>query len=82
MKAQFSVEEKKKYRFRKHIKDHLFEYILDLIGPVLLTLLVLYLCKAEDYLYGIAVSVAYSAGKLVYRLRSYQKEHIDVDRKQ
>lgn len=79
MNQHFTVEEKRKFRFQKHIKNHLFEYILDLIGPVLLTLLILYLCGAERYLYGIALSAAYSAGRLAYRLRCYKKEYIDLE---
>ena len=65
--------------FRKHIKNHLLEYAFDLIGPVLLTAFLLYLCKAEEFLYGIALSVAYSVGKLLYNLYHYKKEYIDID---
>ena len=28
MESNFSVEEKRKFMLKKHIKDHLFEYIL------------------------------------------------------
>ena len=65
--------------FKKHIKNHLLEYILDFIGPVLLTVFFLYVCKAEEILYGLILSVAYSAGKLVYNLYYYRKEYIDID---
>lgn len=77
--SQFSMEEKRKYMFQKHIKDHLLEYILDFIGPLLLTILLLYLCKAEKIIYGIILSVVYSSSKLIYNLYHYKKEHIDVD---
>ena len=40
----FSKEEKKRYKFKKHMKDHLFEYVLDFIGPILLTCIILYMC--------------------------------------
>lgn len=79
MKSNFSKEEKRKYMFKKHIKNHLFEYILDLIGPTLLTLLLLYLCKAENYIYGIALSIAYSFGRISYNLYHYKKEYIDIN---
>lgn len=81
MKSSFSKEEKRNYMFKKHIKEHLFEYILDFIGPVLLTALILYLCKAQEFVYGILLSVAYSLGKLIYRLYHYKKEYINVDNK-
>ena len=79
MDSSFSKEEKRKFMLKKHIKDHLFEYILDIIGPVILTILVLYLCKAQDYIYGIILSLAYSLGKVLYNIRYYKKEYIDVD---
>lgn len=79
MENHFSKEEKRKYRVKKHIKDHLFEYILDIIGPLLFTMLLLYLCKAENYVYGIILSIAYSFGKILYNLHYYKKEHIDMD---
>ena len=77
--SKFSMEEKRKFMFKKHIKNHLFEYILDFIVPLLFTILLLYLCKAEKMIYGIILSLAYSCGKLVYNLYHYKKEYIDVD---
>ena len=56
-----------------------FEYILDFVGPILLTVLMLYLCKAEEYIYGIVLSFFYSLGKLVYSLYHYKKEYLEVD---
>lgn len=79
MKNSFTIKERKKDLFFRHIKNHLLEYILDFIGPILLTLLILYLCKAEKFLYGILFSTFYSLGKLVYNLYHYKKEYLDVD---
>lgn len=79
MKDKFTIEEKRKYMFKKHLKDHLIEYILDFIGPIVLTALLLYLCKAEEYIYGILLSTAYSLGKMVYNFYHYKKEYVDVD---
>jgi len=75
----FSKEEKKRYAFKKYLKEHLFEFVLDIIGPMILTLLVLHICKAEEILYGIILSLCYSLGKIVYNIRYYKKEYIDVD---
>ncbi len=79
MNSNFSKEEKRKFMLKKHIKDHLFEYILDIIGPMLLTMLVLHLCKAQDYIYGIILSLAYSLGKVLYNIHYYKKEHVNID---
>lgn len=58
---------------KKHIREHLFEYFLDIIGPMVLTVVLLRLCHAENYLYGIILSAAYSAGRIAYSLRYYKK---------
>ena len=79
MNSHFSKEEKRKFMLKKHIKDHLFEYILDIIGPMLLIIFVLYLCKSQDYIYGIILSLAYSIGKVLYNIHYYKKEYIDID---
>lgn len=79
MSNSFSKEEKRKYLFKKHMKDHLFEYVLDFIGPILLTILLLYLCKAEEFVYGIIVSIAYSTGKTIYNIYHYKKDYVDTD---
>lgn len=79
MSSKFTNKERKKFMLKKHIKDHSFEYILDIIGPVLLTVLVLHLCKAQDYIYGILLALAYSVGKVLYNIHYYKKEFLDVD---
>lgn len=78
MSKKFNVEEKRKYMFKMHIKNHLFEYILDFVGPILLTLFLLYLCRAEEIWYGILLSFFYSLGRLIYSLYHYKKEYVNV----
>lgn len=78
----FTKEESRKYMFKKHLRNHAFEYILDIIGPVLLTLILLHLCKAENYFYGILVACIYALTKTAYNIYHYKKEYIDVDIKE
>lgn len=79
MQSSFSQKEKRNYMFKKHLKNHLFEYVLDFIGPILLTVLLLYLCKAENIAPSILFAIAYSFGKILYNLHYYKKEYIDID---
>lgn len=39
--------------WKEYAIEHLFEICADFTGPILLTALLLYLCKAEEFLYGI-----------------------------
>lgn len=57
MNSSFSIEEKRKFMLKKHIKNHLFEYIFDFIGRILITVFILYLCKAEKIIYGIILQL-------------------------
>lgn len=78
MKQTFSNVEKKNYYLKKYLKEHLFEFLLDIIGNLLFTLLLLYLCNAENYIYGIILSFIYSLGKIIYNLNHYKKDYIDI----
>lgn len=82
MKSNFSAEDKRNFLFIKHIKNHWFEYVLDLIMPVLLTVFMLYLCKAENFGLGIGVALIYSVVRVVYHLYHFKKEFIDLDNKE
>lgn len=75
--TKFNKQEKKKYLLKKHLKDHLFEYILDFIGPMVLTLIILYLCKAQEIIYGVVFSFFYSLIKTIYNIYHYKKDYID-----
>lgn len=79
MESKFTDEEKRKFIFKKHIKNHWFEYLFDIIGPLILTLILLKICKAESIAVGIIVSLVYSCGKTAYNLYHYKKEFIDIN---
>lgn len=79
MEQTFSKEEKKNYYLKKYLKEHLFGFVLDIIGNLLCTILLLYLCNVENYMYGIILSFAYSLGKIIYNLHHYKKDYIDID---
>ncbi|MDD6880266.1 MAG: hypothetical protein PUE18_01655 [Firmicutes bacterium] len=78
MNSKFTREEKQKFKLIKHIKDHLFEYILDVVGIVLVTLLVLYLLNREDkFIFGIAASLVYGIIKTIYKIYCYKKDYLN-----
>lgn len=77
--SPFSREEKRADRMKRHIKSHWLEYVLDVIGPLVCTMVLLRICHAENYEMGAACSLAYSVGKIVYSLHWYQKEVVDTD---
>lgn len=79
---KFTNEEKRKFLLKKHLKDHLFEYILDIILPLIFTMVLLLLCKAEKFSYGIIISLSFSIGKVIYNIYHYKKDYLDIDIKQ
>lgn len=81
MESKFTEKEKKNFMLNKHIKNHWFEYLLDIIGPLVLTVILLYICNAEKIFLGIIISIVYSIIKIIYNLYHYKKEFIDIKHK-
>ncbi len=79
MENGFTPEEKRRFRLVRHLKNHLFEYLLDLIGPMVFAAVLLYLCEAEQIVYGLLLALAWGVGRVVYHLYHYKKEYIDID---
>ncbi len=79
MESQFTVQEKRRWLLKKHIKDHAFEYILDIILTMLFAYLLLKWCKAEDIMLGMVLSFAWGFGRVLQQILYYKKEHINVD---
>lgn len=70
---KFNIEEKRDYLLKKHIKENLSQYIIDMIVTILFSTVLLYWCKAESFVLGIVLSVVYSLGKSVASIRAYKK---------
>lgn len=81
MSSKFSEKEKQQYLLKKHVKDHIFEYVLDFVGPIILVIILLKLCKAENLMLGIVLTAAFEAGKIVYEIYHYKKDYIDKENK-
>ena len=81
MSSKFSEKEKQQYLLKKHVKDHIFEYVLDFVGPIILVIILLKLCKAENLILGIVFTAAFAVGKIVYEIHHYKKDYIDKENK-
>lgn len=80
--ASFTAEEKKQFRFRKYIKEKAGEYVIKLAVNVLLTEAVVCLCGGSNFLRGAMLAAAYTIGGVLYDIRCYKKEWLDVDIKE
>ena len=79
MESKFSIEEKRSYKLKKHIKEHLLDYIGDMVVTVLYTLGILYLAKAENFTYGIILAIMISLVRIIAEVRRYKKDYINID---
>lgn len=77
MKPAFTAAEKKKWRLQKHLKDHGFEYVLDMVLTMLFAYILLKLCRAEYILPGMALSFAWALGRAVQQVCQYKKDYVD-----
>lgn len=79
MKSSFTVEEKRKWLLKKHLKDHGFEYVVDILVPMLFAFILLKICKSEDIALGIIVSFVLGILKVMTQIRYYKKDYLNVD---
>ena len=75
----FTTEEKRQFHLKKYIKDHLFNFCVRMVGNILLTLAVVYLCGGTNYVRGAILAAAYTIGGGLYSLRDYKKDYLDAD---
>ena len=71
----------KNFLLKKHIKENLFEYALDVIITIALVVIILILCDGENFILGIILAAAFSLGKTVHRVLSYKKIRSELSNK-
>ena len=78
MESKFTVEEKRKWLLKKHIKDHAFEYVLDIVLTMLYTYILLKWCKAEDVILGMIIAFAWGLCCVIRKIQCYKKEYVNI----
>lgn len=73
MDTGFTQEEKTTFLLKKHIKDNFFNYLIDMIVNLVFVIILLYLCEAQRFAFGILLSIAYSIGCIVSSIVAYKK---------
>ncbi len=74
----FTDKEKKRFRMKKYLKEHIFDFVLELCINVAFTLLIVYICEGEKYWLGAILAVLYSIVKIFAEIRMYKKYYLDV----
>ncbi len=82
MNSNFTTTEKRRWALKKHLKDHAFEYTIDIIGTMLIAYILMKISKAENIAIGIAAAFAFALGRVCQQIHHYKKEHIDMDIKE
>ena len=77
--STFTPEEKKSFRFRKHLKDKAIEYLIIFIKNIILTEIVVWAVGSDKFLTGFIMALGYSAGWVVFELVSYKKDWLDIE---
>lgn len=76
--GKFTEKEKKSFLLKKHIKNHMFEYIVETIINVAFADLIVYISGGSEYLLVSLLAVVYSIFKILYNLKSFKKDFIDI----
>ena len=74
----FTDKEKKSFRMKKYLKEHIFDFVLEFLVNIAFTMLIIYLCGGEKYLLGGALASVYSLVKIFIDVRAYKKYYLDV----
>ena len=75
----FTVDEKKKIMMKRHIKNHLLDYVLQCAVNIVFTVLLIYLCDGTKYILGIILALAYSLGGIAFSIKTYKKDWVDIN---
>lgn len=78
-KSSFTAKEKKRFRLKKYLKEHAFDFGFQFAVNVAFVSLVIYFCGGTRYDIGFALAVVYSIVKILYEVHIYKKEWLDVD---
>lgn len=75
----FTKEEKVRFRYRKYVKEHVFDFFIRLALHTALTEAVVYLCGGTKYLTGFILALGYTVGHWLVALYCYKKEWLEID---
>ena len=78
----FTEEERKKFLLKKHIKNHLFEYILQILVNIGFACFIVYISGGSRYLLCMGIAAAYSVIRLLIDLKSYKKYWLNNGKKE
>lgn len=76
--SKFTSEEKRNYMFRKHIRNHLFEYVMDIIVMIILSVVFMTVSGAENIGAGVICAVLLGIARVFVQLNNYKKEYIEL----
>ena len=78
-KKSFTDEEVKKFLFNIHLKNHLFEYVLNIILKMAFAALIVFISKGSDYLLAVLLGFVLGILEVLFELNSYKKDYIELE---
>lgn len=77
----FTEKEKAAFLLKRHIRNHMFEFVLEIIVNVALADLIVYISNGNEYVFVSALAFIYSIIKILYNLWVFKKEYISINLK-
>lgn len=75
----FTPKETRRFRMRKYIREHLFDFALGLLGRCLFAALAVYLGGGTKYVPALLLAAVWSLIRAGYSLRWYQKDYLEAE---
>lgn len=75
----FSDDEVRSFLLKTHIKNHLFEYILNILIKAIFAAFIVWISKGTGYWQAILIGIILGATEVLGELKTYKKDYIEFE---
>jgi len=75
----FSDDEIRNFRLKIHIKNHLFEYILNILIKMAFAAFIVFISKGTEYGIAILIGLILGVCEVLGELKAYRKDYIELE---
>ena len=78
-KKAFTDDEVRAFRLKTHIKNHLFEYVLNILVKMAFAAFIVFISKGTEYWVAILIGFILGISEVLGELKAYRKDYIEID---
>ena len=78
-KKTFTDEEVKNFLFKTHLKNHMFEYVLNILLKIAFAALIVFISGGTKYIVAMFIGFILGFAEVLFELKSYKKDYIELE---